>query len=60
MITYKHNNLIYFYDHNIRSWTVYEVDKKGYQINVADYYPNKKRLIKYNPDFKFKKYIEQF
>jgi hypothetical protein len=60
MITYKHNNLIYFYDHYIKSWTVYKVDKKGNQINVADYYPNKKRLIKYNPDFKFKKYIEQF
>ena len=60
MTTYKHQHQLYFYDASIRSWTVYKIDINGYQISEADYYPNKARLKKYNPEFKFIKHIEIF
>jgi hypothetical protein len=44
---------VYFYDTNIRSWTVYRVDEKNYQVGDAEHYPNKKELLKcYNFNFK--------
>jgi hypothetical protein len=43
----------YFYDRWVKSWTVYKVDKQGYQVGNAEHYANKKSLLKdYKFDFK--------
>ena len=44
----------YFYDRNIRSWTVYKVDKNDYQIGDADYYANRSGMLIHYPKFDFK------
>ena len=42
----------YFYDTNVRSWVVYDVDENDYQVNGAEYFPNKKELLlSYRFDF---------
>jgi hypothetical protein len=43
----------YYWDSNVKSWTVYTVDLDGFQIEYeAEYFPNKKQLLEsYN--FKF-------
>lgn len=43
----------YFFDTNIKSWTVLKVDQQGNQIGEADYQPNKKALLSNYP-FTFK------
>jgi hypothetical protein len=40
----------YFYDTNIKSWTVFKVDDQNYQVGNAEHYANKKSLLK---DYKF-------
>lgn len=56
MKTYQDNNYRYFYDTNIRLWTIYKVDEEGNQVeNEAYYFQNKKQMrqmysfIKYTP-----------
>tara|TARA_R110000851_G_C12829514_1_gene540521 strand:+ start:509 stop:685 length:177 start_codon:yes stop_codon:yes gene_type:complete len=53
MITYKHKNYVYFFDSSAKSWTVYEINEKGYQISDTEYFGNKKSLKKNYPNFKF-------
>jgi hypothetical protein len=46
---------MYFYDNGIKSWTVMQIDKNENQISNAEYYANKKSLLKdYKFDFKNK------
>jgi hypothetical protein len=40
----------YFYDTHIKSWTILIVDEQDYQVGNAEYYANKKSLLK---DYKF-------
>ena len=60
MKTYYHNekdNLFrYFFDTNIKSWTVLRVDVDGNQIADAEYCANKSALLSSFPFFKFKKH----
>ena len=54
MKTYKHNNIKYWYDPNIKLWTIITMDKHGNQINDAEYFQNKTDMLNDYPDFKFK------
>jgi len=54
MVTYQHNDLMYYYDSSLRLWAVYP---ESLEVE-AIYYRNKAELKKYNPDFKFIKRIE--
>ncbi len=47
------NKYWYFYDIHIKSWTVFKVDKQNYQTGNAEYFANKKSLLK-NYKFNFK------
>ena len=43
----------YFYDRSIKSWTVFEVDVVGNQVNGAEYFANKFSLLaSYKLNFK--------
>lgn len=44
----------YWYDREIRSWTVQELDEAGYQLQPeCDYFPRKQELIDSHPAFSF-------
>jgi hypothetical protein len=53
MKTYKHINLIYYYDINLQLWTVYNNNDL---CASAEYFNNKKELMFEYPDFQFKEY----
>ena len=53
MKTYKHIDLIYYYDINLQLWTVY--DNNDLCASV-EYFNNKKELMFEYPDFQFKEY----
>jgi len=43
----------YWYDTSLKSWTVTRINKYGHQIGTADYYQNKKALLKGYPTLEF-------
>lgn len=55
MVSYQHENLIYYWDTILKLWAVYPEDLS----KEADYYPRKSELKKYHPEFKFIKRIEK-
>ena len=57
----KYNDKIYqyFYDRNIRLWTIYEVNDEGIQIwEEADHEPNKVFLLQSYPFLTFESNFE--
>ena len=44
---------MYWYDPMIKNWTIIEVDEEWYQIDAAEYEPNRKSLEKSYPKFTF-------
>lgn len=54
MNTYSHEDIRYWYDRSIMSWTVQRVDSQGYQVGDCEYYANKDSLLANYPFLKFK------
>lgn len=55
MKTYIEFGHLYYYDTNIKLWTIYEIDKEGNQISrEADHYQNREQLKKAYPFLTFK------
>ena len=53
MKTYQDNNYQYFYDRNIRLWTIFKLDEKGCQVGNADYAHDKSNLKANYPKLQF-------
>jgi hypothetical protein len=64
MKTYIDNETEYFFDTNIRLWTVFKIDKYGHQDqDEADHYVRKSDMLRFHPEFKFtpeEKYLEKY
>ena len=43
----------WFYDPYIKSWTIYQIDKEGNQIDDADYHHSRPILKQCYPELKF-------
>lgn len=56
MVTYKDSGLIYFYDINIKSWTIYRHDNMDFQDSECEYFNDKKQLNKSYPYLKYIKW----
>ena len=53
MNTYCDNGYIYFYDTNIKLWTIYQHDENGNQVGITKYESNKENLLNCYRKFKF-------
>ena len=43
----------YYYDTNIKLWTIYQVDNLGNQVDLPDYYNDRDQLQKAYPFLNF-------
>ena len=50
MKTYKHNDLIYYYDTNLRLWAVYP---ENCWNSEAEYFNNRAEMLSIYPSFRF-------
>jgi len=53
MKTYCDNNKRYWFDTNLRLWTVLNINQDGYQVGETEYFNNRTELLYFNPQLKF-------
>jgi len=54
MVTYEDNGYRYYWDTNIKLWTIYPIDAAGNQISKGcEYYGYRAQLIRNYPMIKF-------